>query len=123
MENHCRISCASVFTALADLAFVSSQGLAMPAVAALSMPNRIQVRRRRCRNGPLHWHTSFVAAVCALFWVQPQCFVDQRLGYPKGVATMLPTPNPIMALAPLATDAAATTGATTGAPVARLPFM
>lgn len=83
MENHFRISRASVFTVLADLAFVSRQGLAMPAVAALSMPNRIQVRRRRCRDGPIHWHTSFVATVRALFSVQPQCFVDQRLGYPK----------------------------------------
>lgn len=36
---------------------------------------------------------------------------------------MLPIPNPIMALAPLATDAAATTGGTTEAPVARLRFM
>jgi hypothetical protein len=45
----------------------------------------------------------------------------------KGAATMLPIANPIMALAPLAADAAATTGATTAAPVfqalARLRFM
>ena len=55
----------------------------MPAVATLSMPKRIQVRRHRCWGGPLCWHASLLAAVWALFSVKPECLVDQRLGCPE----------------------------------------